>query len=239
MNLPELGSVKALWRYPFKSMLGEKLQNARVTERGFEHDRVFALREKATHKLATARQYPQLLRHRAMVSGASGKVEIEMPDGSIRLADEPGIDEYFSEHLSRAVALESAWVDRTPDGLFDDSQIHIVSLQTLNFLMLEKGDSNFDPRRFRPNIVVDASGDAPQPEQSWIGKRLLIGSEVVVEIQKPCERCVMTTMAQEELRKDNEILRTVVQASNSIVGVYGIVVRGGSISVSDRVTIAL
>lgn len=235
----QVGVIKAIWRYPFKSMLGEQMQSASITERGLECDRIYALREKATHKLATARQYPQLLQYRAVVASAGDdrRVAIKFPDGSQKYADDPDIGECFSELLSRALHVEQAWDDRTPNGLFDDSHVHLVSNQTLKQLGAKQPNSLFDMRRFRANILLEAASNHEQPEQTWIGMKIRIGEGVVLEINKPCERCVMTTMPQEELPRDNDILRTVVNMNDSVVGVYGTVVTAGSIRVGDALTL--
>ncbi len=233
-----LGIIRAIWRYPFKSMLGEKLQSSRVTERGIEHDRLFALRELATHKLATARQYPQLLDHRAVLHqehNCNARVQIEYPDGDIGFADEEDLGVRFTELLRKAVNVDAAWEEQNPKGLFDDLPVHLLTTQTLSYLTSQHASSEFDPRRFRPNIVVEANNDGHLPEQAWIGRKVAIGDEVVLDIHKPCERCVMTTMPQEDLARDNDILKTVASKTESIVGVYATIISNGTISVGDTI----
>jgi uncharacterized protein len=91
-------------------------------------------------------------------------------------------------------------------------------------------------QRFRPNIVVDPVGGEPGfAEDAWIGHTLAIGDAVRLSITGPCGRCVMTTLAQGELPKDTEILRTAVQQHQGQVGVYAAVVQGGTIRHGDRV----
>jgi uncharacterized protein YcbX len=75
-------------------------------------------------------------------------------------------------------------------------------------------------------------------EDAWIGHTLAIGDEVRLRITGPCGRCVMTTIAQEELPKDTEILRTAVQQHQGQVGLYAAVMRGGTIHRRDRVRLA-
>lgn len=230
--LQEIGIVQALWRYPFKSMLGEKLKTASVTKKGLSADRRFALRERATHKLATARHYPQLLTYRATCDDETQTTTIEFPDGSRVSVDDPGLESHFSSVMSKAVTLEKAFGDRTPDGLFDDSHVHIVSERTLESLQEQRAESRFDPRRFRPNILITS-----YDEQTLIDRQIRIGTSVVVKVEKPCQRCVMTTMAQEDLPRDNEILRTVAQIAQNIVGIYGTIMTPGVINVGDSVVL--
>jgi uncharacterized protein YcbX len=49
------GSVVGLWRYPVKSMMGEELNAAEVTEGGLVGDRRFAVVDATTGKVAGAK----------------------------------------------------------------------------------------------------------------------------------------------------------------------------------------
>ena len=84
-------------------------------------------------------------------------------------------------------------------------------------------------------MVEPAGGAQSFVEQTWIGHTLAIGNEVRLHITGPCGRCVMTTLAQGDLPKDSEILRTAVQHNQGQVGVYAAVVQGGTMRRGDRV----
>ena len=73
----------------------------------------------------------------------------------------------------------------------------------------------------------------------WVGHTLAIGDEVQLRITGPCDRCVMTTLAQGDLPKDPGILRTAAQHNHVRVGVYAAVVRGGTIRRGDSLRRAL
>ena len=67
-NQTEMGRVVSLWRYPVKSMMGEELNEAEVTERGLLGDRAYALIDSSDGKAATAknpRKWPRLFDFRA------------------------------------------------------------------------------------------------------------------------------------------------------------------------------
>lgn len=126
-----------------------------------------------------------------------------------------------------------------PGTFFDCATVHLLTTATLNRLRDFYPQGHFEVQRFRPNIVVDPVGDEQGfVEDAWIGYTLAIGDEVRLRITGPCGRCVMTTLAQGELPKDSEILRTAVQHHQAQVGVYAAVVRGGTIRRGDQVRLA-
>jgi uncharacterized protein YcbX len=225
--------VVALWRFPFKSMLGEQLEELRVSLRGADNDRLFALREKATHKLLSARQQPQLLMHQARVGNRG--IEVIQPDGTCLAADDPRLVDHFSSEFGRKLELASAFSERDPDGLFDDSSILLVSKQSLFTLAAARTESVFDPRRFRANIWIDWPQQADFPEEQWMHKTLSIGDQVRLHADKLCERCVMTTHAQPDLERDYEVLKTITQVNNAALGIYCSIISGGTIKVGDLV----
>ena len=108
-----VGTVGALWRYPVKSMLGEQLPAAEVTERGVEGDRRLALVDRETGMIASAktpRLWRSLLGCAATVEGSSG-VRITDPDGKSRWSTDADIDDALSAVVGREVAL----ADRPPE----------------------------------------------------------------------------------------------------------------------------
>jgi uncharacterized protein len=108
-----LGTVAALWRYPVKSMLGEELPAAQVTERGVVGDRAWAVVDRADGRVASAKnpaKWKRLLelRPRFVDEPSAGQpsppVEISFPDGSTARTDN-GADEAVSRFLGRDVSL--------------------------------------------------------------------------------------------------------------------------------------
>jgi len=122
-----------------------------------------------------------------------------------------------------------------PEGtFFDCATVHLLTTATLDRLGELYPQGRFEVRRFRPNIVVmPASGERTFVENAWVGQTLAIGDKVRLSVTGPCGRCVMTTLAQGDLPKDPEILRTAAQYNHVHVGVYAAVVRGGTIRRGD------
>ena len=108
------------------------------------------------------------------------------------------------------------------------------SLDTMNQL---KGESQFDVRRFRPNLLVDIPDtDHPFPEQAWVGKTLSIGS-VMLKIDTTCPRCAMTTHGFDDLPQDAQIMRKLVANSEGNLGIYASVVQAGRVTAGDSVSV--
>ncbi len=135
-----------------------------------------------------------------------------------------------------------------PGAFFDYATIHLLTTATLDRLRELYPQGRFEPRRFRPNIIVEpTSGQKNFVENAWVGHTLAIGDQVRLKVTDPCPRCVMTTLAQGDLPRDPGILRTIARHNQPhipvigkampSVGIYAVVARGGTIRRGDRVTI--
>ena len=146
-----------------------------------------------------------------------------------RLPDEPLPDLAGFEEL---LEFESP-----PGTYFDAFPISIISQQSLNTMNQLEGESRFDVRRFRPNLLVDVPGsDHPFPEQAWVGKTLAIGS-VTLKIDTTCPRCAMTTHGFDDLPQDPQIMRKMVANSEGNLGIYASVVKVGKVATGDSVSV--
>lgn len=258
----KIGSVRALWRYPVKSMLGEELGTATLTERGVQGDRQFALIDVETGHVVSAknpRRWPTMFAFQArLVPGSSMSVEITFPDGQIMTESMRDVDAVLSERLGRAVTLTSmppaqpvleqyspnldglserdseTTVKIPPTTFFDEAPVHLLTTATLQALQLRYPDGRFDTRRFRPNLVVDTGTSDPGfLENDWKGRTVAIGGQVRLAVTSLCARCVMTTLPQKGLPQDLAILRTAVQHNHGMVGVLATVVMPGAVHVGD------
>ena len=111
------GKVVTLWRYPIKSMMGEELNATDVTSRGLLGDRAYALVDKATTKVASAKnpsKWPHLFDFRAafVVHPHSRMplplVRITLPDGTVLNTEQSNINQLLSNELHREVSLDAA-----------------------------------------------------------------------------------------------------------------------------------
>jgi uncharacterized protein YcbX len=188
-------------------------------------------------------------------------VRVTLPDGRTLTNRQSDFNQVMSKVLQREVTLNSAtiqapaleefWpeVEGIPynnvvtdeampaNTFFDLAPIHVLTTSTIERLHELYPQGRFDVRRFRPNIVVQSS-EKGFSENSWIGRTLAIGEEVLLSITDACPRCVMTTLPQGDLPRDLGILRAAVQHNQAHVGVYATVVRGGIIRRDDVLRLA-
>jgi uncharacterized protein YcbX len=275
----ELGSVISLWRYPVKSMGGEKLSAARLEAGGVAGDHAFALRDLSDGKIASAknpRKWPRLFDFRAeLAETAWGTADfflrVTLPDGTLLTGNREDFSRALSKALGRPVELvpasragrdprearespapllqsETYWPDLeglrhrdavtdfslAPGTFFDAAPIHLLSGSTLRSLGAFHPGGRFEPARFRPNLLVEARAEG-FPEEGWIGHTLSLGEEIRLKVTAPCDRCVMTTLAQGDLPADPGILRTALRHNKGTVGVYATVARGGTLRPGDSI----
>jgi uncharacterized protein YcbX len=236
--MPVVGQVVALWRYPLKSMQGQKLDSGDIGPDGFWGDRGWALRYADGRKNVSAKQVAGLMLCEANYSAEPSErvnppVKVRLPDGKELLSDSAEAAAALSEFAGAPVIL-----DATPGAHFDAHPVHLLTTASLETLSRLAPGSNFDARRFRPNIVVKAAGEVQEGfvELGWCGSDIRIG-EAELLIKKPCRRCVMTTHPQADLPQDPAVLKTLVDAAEANLGVYAAVLKAGRVRVGDTVTL--
>ena len=109
-----MGTVTALYRYPVKSMLGEAVAAATVSERGLAGDRTYAVLD-GTGAVGSAkhpRKWGDLLRCRGRLDD-SGSVRVVLPDGAALGVGDPDLDERLSKLLGRPVFVSADVPERS------------------------------------------------------------------------------------------------------------------------------
>ena len=230
--------VRELWRFPVKSLQGERLERAEVGPQGLAGDRGWALFDLATGFGLTARRVPELLFAAARLR-ADGSVEVVLPDGTAT-----SDDAVLSDWAGRRVALRSAAevtgtrryenpfdVEREgdwnpfsgADGAFHDNAVARVTLVSTGTL------GGWDRRRFRANVVLDGEG-----EDGWVGRSARLGTaELDVVARVP--RCVMVTRPQAGgIGRDTSVFTTVHRERGGDLAVGALVSRPGTVSVGDQ-----
>ena len=160
--------------------------------------------------------------------------------------EKPSYEEYWPDIeglAQREKVTDEAMPSKT---FFDIAVIHILTTSTIDRLRELYPEGRFEVRRFRPNIVIESasssssSGEKKEKkkdfiENLWVGKKLMIGEDIILRVIAPCTRCVMITLPQADLPNDLGILRTVAQYNRVTAGVYATVHKGGTIRRGDQV----
>ncbi|HET7556775.1 MAG TPA: MOSC domain-containing protein [Rhodanobacteraceae bacterium] len=227
--------VAELWRYPVKSMLGERCEALGVEARGVQGDRLFAIRD-PQGKLGSGKHTRRFRRIDGLFGFSAryrdGVPQILFPHGEEIGGDAPSIHQALSDALGLPVTLA-----READvSHFDSAPIHLLTTGSLAWLRAALRGAGIDARRFRPNLVIDVPGSEPI-EQSWIGKRLRVG-EVALQVCETTERCGMVAFAQGELPKAPEVLRHITRHAELEFGVYAQVLVPGIVRLGDPVNLA-
>lgn len=208
--------VKELWRYPVKSMAGERVPEAQLTPTGFADDRK-VLVIGANGRVITSRTHHRLLG----LKGTLGQGGVPLISGHpwnsleaselVKQAADAGAELLFFEGVER----------------FDVLPLLVATDGTIAHM-------GFDGRRLRPNIVV--GGVEGLEERQWPGRRLHIGSTVIQAAQLR-GRCVMTTYDPDTLQQDRSVLKRIVDELDGTMALDCAVVEGGVIREGDPVTL--
>jgi uncharacterized protein len=207
--------VAELWRYPVKSLAGERVSTTTLASDGMAGDRI--VRVRGPEGVRTSRRHYRLLGLHGTLDANSRAVIDGYPwDSAEALA------------LVREAAGADAWLEAC-EGLdrFDILPLLVVT----NGAVAAFGR---DVRRLRPNIVV--GGVTGLAERQWVDTRLHIG-DAVIRLDSMRSRCVMTTIDPDTLRLDPEVLRDIVRRFENKLALNAEVTRGGTIRVGDRASV--
>ena len=148
--------------------------------------------------------------------------------------------------LGAAFFNERGLPSAVPEGsFFDLFPFSVLTTSTLDQLGELEPQSRFDARRFRMNVIVDTS-ERGFVENEWVGHTLAIGDDNVrLGVALPDPRCVMPSLAQEDLPRDPRILKALAQHNRIDVagalypcaGVYAVAEATGTIRTGDHISL--
>jgi uncharacterized protein YcbX len=208
--------VAEIWRYPVKSLAGERLDSAELREFGIPGDRRVLVFDMQTRRLITSRTHPKLLGLKATLS----------PYGEALINGRPWDDPESARAIMLAAGPSARLIDW--DGLerFDVLPLLVATDGAIKVF-------GYDHRRLRPNIVI--GGVQGLAEREWPGRKVYIGKEAVIEFAKLRARCVMTTYDPDTLTQDYRVLRHIVREFEGTIALDTAVIQGGHIAVGDSV----
>jgi uncharacterized protein YcbX len=235
--LMEIGQVEAIFRYPVKSMAGERLEVAQLGWHGLEGDRRLAFRRmdnRSGFPWLTAGKLPDLLLfapHRRE-DDAQGELptQVRTPDG-----EEMPV---FGEDLAREVGRRHGapvQMMQLNHGIFDEASLSVIASDTVRGIGRLAGRSP-DVRRFRPNVVVRLLRPVPFQEDEWVGGVLSFGEgddAPAITVTMRDVRCSMVALDPDSASPAPEVLKAVVRANQNTAGIYGAVTRIGRLAVGQ------
>ena len=269
-----VGTISSLHRFPVKSMQGEGPASVEVGADGIVGDRTWALRDVESGKLVSAKR-PRLWRAAldCTATGTGDDVVVTVPSGASYGIADPDLPGALREVLGRDVVVEASthaqqgvyesdWpeiegislageidlpTNLTGEGtsFIDLGILHVLTSASLEAVAAAAPGASVDVRRFRPSLVVDTPALAGFAEDDWSGATLRVGSAMIT-VGDPTPRCVMTTVAQQELPREPAILQAIARHNRrtnalgtfACLGVYATVDRPGTIRVGDEVSVA-
>ena len=237
----EIGHVEALFRYPVKSMRGERLEAATMGWHGLDGDRRLAFRrlnDRSGFPWLTASKLPELLLfapHRRE-DGTQGDLptHVRTPDGE----EMPIFGEELAAEVGRRHGAPVQMMQLN-HGIFDDASISVIAVDTVREIA-RLAERSPDVRRFRPNVVVRLLRSAPFQEDDWLGGMLSFGEgddAPAVTVTTHDVRCSMVNLDPDSASRAPEVLKAVVRANQNNAGIYGAVTRIGRLAVGQPIVL--
>src|SRR3982075_297803 len=237
--LMEIGHVEAIFRYPVKSMGGERLEVANLGWHGLDGDRRLAFRrmdERGGFPWLSASKLPELLLYapRRREDGAQGDLptHVRTPDGE----EMPVFGENLATEVGRRHGAPVQMM-QLKHGIFDEASISVIASDTVREIGRLAGQSP-DVRRFRPNVVVRLLRSVPFHEDEWLGGVLSFGEgddAPAITVTMRDVRCSMVNLDPDSASPAPEVLKAVVRANQNNAGIYGAVTRIGRLAVGQTI----
>ncbi len=235
----EIGHVEAIFRYPVKSMGGERLEVANLGWYGLDGDRRLAFRridDRSGMPWLTATKLPDMLLfapHRSE-DGAQGDVptHVRTPDGE----EMPVFGEDLATEVGRRYGAPVQMMQLN-HGIFDEACISVIATDTVREIGRLAGLSA-DVRRFRPNVLVRLLRSGPFQEDEWVGGVLSFGEgddAPAISVTMRDIRCSMVNFDPDSARPAPEVLKAVVRVHQNTAGIYGAVTRIGRLAVGQTI----
>lgn len=235
----EIGRVEAIFRYPVKSMAGERVEFARLGWHGIAGDRRLAFRrtgQQGGFPWLTASKLPDLL----LFTPLRNEVDLDRdlpthvrtPEGE----ELPVFGEELSAEIERRHGAPVEMM-HLRDGIFDVADVSMITTETVRAIG-EAAGTGADVRRFRPNIVVRMRRPVPFQEDEWPGGVLVFGEPddgPRISVTTPDPRCSIVNLDPDSARSAPEVLKAVVRANQNNAGVYGTVIRTGRVATGQTI----
>lgn len=254
-----VGRVESLWRYPVKSMRGEKLQQAFLGFSGVYGDRFYAFVSSAAPKkfpYLTGREKETMLLYRPVYrnpelmlqppnlaeaeaadatpiypQAADWIVDVQTPSGDLLAIDDPRLIDTLREGLRDRHELTLL---RSHRAMTDCRPVSLFSMQTGQQLSQEL-EIDLDKRRFRANVYVELKSGSGFSENEFVGRTLQLGAKAVVAVVDRDPRCKMITLDPDTAQPNPAVMRHLARAHEGKAGIYGAVLVEGMVWPNDQI----
>jgi uncharacterized protein len=239
--LTEIGYVEAIFRYPVKSMGGERLEAAHLGWHGLSGDRRLAFRrigDRSGMPWLTASKLPDRLlfapQRRQDDTEGDPPTHIRTPEGEEMPA--------FGEDLAREVGRRHGFpvqMMHLRHGIFDEASISVIASDTVREIGRLAGRS-LDARRFRPNVVVRLLRSVPFHEDEWLGGVLSFGEgdeAPAIAVTMRDERCSMVNLDPDSATPAPEVMKAIARVNQNHAGIYGTVTRTGRLTIGQTISL--
>lgn len=241
--LIEIGQVEAIFRYPVKSMGGERIEVAKLGWHGLEGDRRLAFRrmdDRSGFPWLTAGKLPDLVRFAPLCreDGAASETpealptHIRTPEGE----EMPVFGEDLAADIGRRYGAPVQMME-FKHGIFDEASVSVIAVDTVGEISRLAGLSP-DARRFRPNVLVRSLHLVPFQEDEWVGGVLSFGQgddAPAIAVTMRDVRCSMVNLDPDSASPAPEMLKAIVRVNQNTAGIYGTVIRTGRLAVGQPI----
>jgi uncharacterized protein len=241
-------TIEQVWRYPVKSLGGERVAASLVDDRGLLGDRLWAVHDH-DGKFGSGKNSRRFKRMVGLL-GVTSRYPAEPAAGCMQPPvvtsgdgrDHPVASGAADEFLRELIGLPEVRVRHEGEvSHFDSVQLSLIGTATIDWLQSELPDLEIEPRRFRANLVVRT--EEPFIEESWLGRVVQLGcgqDAVAAVFDRVLERCVMVGMAQPGLSESGAVLKRVgKREENSLcLAIGGNITRRGTVRAGDPVIVA-
>jgi uncharacterized protein len=208
--------VSEIWRYPVKTMAGERLQRALLGPLGVEGDRLVHV-ETSRGEVITSRTHPLFLGHKGSID----------PGGTILVDGRPWDGAETAEAVAAIGGPGARLVRYEGADRFDVLPLLVATDGAIAAF-------GHDGRRLRPNIVV--GGVEGLAERQWPGACLRVG-DVLIGVQDLRLRCIMTSYDPDTLAQDKSITHGIYGRFEGKLALNCFVIQGGEVGVGDPVQV--
>ena len=237
--LIEIGQVEAIFRYPVKSMAGERLEAAGLGWHGLDGDRRLAVRRINDHSgfpWLSASRLPELILFTPICreDDAQGGLptHVRTPDGE----EIPIFGEDLAADIERRLGAPVQMM-QLKHGIFDEATISVIASDTVREIG-RLSERSLDLRRFRPNVVVRLARSVPFQEDECVGSALWFGEgddAPAITVTMRDIRCSMVNLDPDSAGSTPEVLKTIVRTHDNTAGIYGTVTRIGRLAVGQPI----